>query len=71
MEPAALNGVTNEVLVRLHEQGIAVPSTASLAGRAAIRVSITNHRTRREDLDLLVRETIRIGREVVAEGGAR
>lgn len=71
MEPTALNGVTNEILVRLHEQGIAVPSTASLGGRSAIRVSITNHRTRREDLDLLVRETLRIGREVVAEGGAR
>jgi hypothetical protein len=32
-----------------------------LDGRFAIRVAITNHRTRREDLDLLVRAVVETG----------
>jgi glutamate/tyrosine decarboxylase-like PLP-dependent enzyme len=50
------------LLVRLQEEGIAVPSHTTLDGRFALRVAIVNHRTRREDLDLLVRETVRLGR---------
>jgi hypothetical protein len=29
-------------------------------------VAINNHRTRREDLDLLVAETVRLGNEIAA-----
>ena len=39
-----------EVLTQVQEAGIAVPSSTTLNGRFAIRVAITNHRTRREDL---------------------
>ena len=38
----------------LQESGIAAPSTTRLAKGLAIRVSITNHRTRLDDLDLLL-----------------
>jgi hypothetical protein len=31
-------------------------------------VAINNHRTRYEDLDLLVRETVRLGSEIVRDG---
>jgi glutamate/tyrosine decarboxylase-like PLP-dependent enzyme len=50
------------ILEEIQEQGIAVPSTTVLDGRLCIRVAITNHRTTRSDLDLLVREVERLGR---------
>ena len=62
-DAAALDGSNEEILVRLQEQGVAVPSGTTLGGRFAIRVAITNHRTRREDLDALVEGVLRIGRE--------
>jgi hypothetical protein len=44
-----------------------------IKGRKALHAAITNHRTRREDLDLLVHEVVRIGddlarSETVASG---
>jgi len=33
-------------------------------GKRVLRVAITNHRSRREDLDVLVQEIIRIGNEL-------
>ncbi len=55
----SLNEMNQRILERIQEQGIAVPSHTVLDGRFCIRVAITNHRTRRSDLDLLVRETER------------
>jgi len=61
----ALNEINTEILMRLHEAGIAVPSYTTLGDVWAIRAAITNHRSRRDDFELLVREVIRIGNEVV------
>lgn len=63
-----LNAVNREVLIRIQERGIAVPSATTLNGRFAIRVSITNHRSRREDFDALVSAVAQIGREVASGG---
>jgi glutamate/tyrosine decarboxylase-like PLP-dependent enzyme len=63
VDAAKLNELNKEILMELHEQGIAVPSFTLLHGKYAIRVAITNHRSRKEDFDLLVKETIRIGEE--------
>jgi aromatic-L-amino-acid decarboxylase len=65
-EPA-LNRLNQELLIRLHESGVAVPSYTTLNGKYALRAAITNHRSRREDFDLLVREVERLGRELVRE----
>ncbi len=59
-----LNALNKEILMRLHEQGIAAPSYTMLNGQYAIRAAITNHRSRFEDFELLVNETIRIGNEI-------
>jgi aromatic-L-amino-acid decarboxylase len=59
-----LNALNREILMRLHEQGIAAPSYTLLNGKYALRAAITNHRSRFEDFELLVNETIRIGNEV-------
>jgi glutamate/tyrosine decarboxylase-like PLP-dependent enzyme len=58
-----------EILMRLQESGTAVPSGTVLGGRFAIRVAITNHRSRREDFNLLVESVTRIGRDVVSKTG--
>lgn len=61
---AELNRLTQELLIRLQESGIAAPSHTVLGGHQALRVAITNHRSRREDFDMLVREVVRIGDEL-------
>ncbi|MCL4806301.1 MAG: amino acid decarboxylase [Thermoanaerobaculia bacterium] len=67
---AALDALNRELLLRLHEGGAAAPSYASVRGKYALRACITNHRTRHDDLDVLVRETLRLGRELEAALGA-
>jgi glutamate/tyrosine decarboxylase-like PLP-dependent enzyme len=61
---AALNALNKEILVELQEQGIAVPSGTTIAGKYVLRVGHTNHRSRREDFDVLVGEVIRMGQEL-------
>ncbi|WP_394827126.1 pyridoxal phosphate-dependent decarboxylase family protein [Pendulispora albinea] len=63
------NTLNRELLHRLQESGAAVPSHTVLNGRFALRVSITNHRSRREDFDFLVHEVEKLGRELVREPG--
>jgi glutamate/tyrosine decarboxylase-like PLP-dependent enzyme len=67
MDDAALKALNVEIMLRLQEQGIAVLSDTTVRGRHCLRVAISNHRTRRADLDLLVREILRLGREIDAE----
>jgi glutamate/tyrosine decarboxylase-like PLP-dependent enzyme len=62
-----LDLLNDEIIMRLQEEGIAAPSTTLIGGKNAIRVNITNHRTTFADLDLLVREVGRIGREILVE----
>ena len=63
------DAVNRELLMRLQESGIAAPSSTVLDSRFAIRVAITNHRSRRADFDMLVEAVLSIGREICA--GAR
>src|SRR6266508_1938706 len=60
-DDAALNALNQEVLLRIQESGVAIPSQTVLNGKFAIRVAITNHRSRREDFDLLVRAVVETG----------
>ena len=62
-----LNALNKEILMQLHEQGIAAPSYTTLQGRYCLRIAIANHRSTQEDFDLLAREVVRIGRELVAQ----
>ena len=62
----SLNRLNQEILIQLHEKGVAAPSYTTLGGRYAIRTAITNHRSKRSDFDLLVKEVTRLGRELLA-----
>lgn len=64
LDAEALNALNQRILVRLQEDGIAVPSATVIRGTFSIRVAISNHRSRDEDFELLVRETVRLGREL-------
>ena len=61
-----LDALNKAIEVELQEEGIAVLSSVKLWDRSYLHVAITNHRTRREDLDLLVREVLRIGEALSA-----
>ncbi|MDX8433065.1 amino acid decarboxylase [Mesorhizobium sp. M4B.F.Ca.ET.215.01.1.1] len=61
-----LKALNTEIMLRLQEEGIAALSDTTVHGQHCLRVAITNHRTRREDLELLVAETLRIGAELAA-----
>lgn len=62
-----LDNINQEILLRLQETGIAVPSQVMLHGRFAIRVCITNHRTRYEDLDILLDAVLREGNAILQQ----
>ncbi len=63
-QQCALN---TEIMLRLQEDGIAAMSDTTIAGKHCLRVAICNHRTTCKDLDLLVRETLRVGADVISE----
>ena len=56
--------INTEIMLRLQEAGTAVPSDTTVHGRHCLRAAVNNHRTRREDLQLLVSETVRLGQEL-------
>jgi glutamate/tyrosine decarboxylase-like PLP-dependent enzyme len=58
---AELNTLNAELLIRLHESGLAVPSYTTLGDRYCLRVAIANHRTRDADLKILVRAVVELG----------
>lgn len=66
LDEQKLNHVNEKIMMELHEQGIAVPTYTILNGKFAIRVANTNHRSRREDFEVLVQEVIRLGKELSA-----
>jgi glutamate/tyrosine decarboxylase-like PLP-dependent enzyme len=61
LDAAQLNALNSELLIRLQESGVAVPSGTNINGEYALRCAITNHRTRREDLHILLDKVIELG----------
>jgi glutamate/tyrosine decarboxylase-like PLP-dependent enzyme len=62
---AELKELNREILLRLQESGIASPSSTILNGKYTLRIANVNQRTRFEDMDLLVKEVLRIGNEIL------
>ena len=54
-DEAAHRALNTEIMLRLQEAGTAVMTDTTIHGRHCLRAAINNHRTRREDLDLLDR----------------
>lgn len=61
---AELDDLNAEILMRLHERGIALPSSTVLNDKFSIRVAICNHRSKRADFEALVDAVVAIGDEI-------
>jgi glutamate/tyrosine decarboxylase-like PLP-dependent enzyme len=67
MAPETVDRLNAELLMRLQESGLAVPSHTMIAGRFALRICITSHRARRADVDLVIEEILRLGEALARE----
>jgi aromatic-L-amino-acid decarboxylase len=56
-----LNQFNQELLLRLQEQGTALPTYTTINGNYVLRACITNYRTRRQDLDLMLESILDLG----------
>jgi len=61
---AELDDLNTRILVRLQEDGLAVPSGVRAGGKFALRVANVNHRSRKFDFDALVADVVRLGGEL-------
>lgn len=61
---AWLKQLNTEIMLRLQEAGTAVVTDTTIRDRHCLRVAINNHRTRREDLQLLIGEIVKLGQEL-------
>ncbi|MEM6990088.1 MAG: aminotransferase class V-fold PLP-dependent enzyme [Myxococcota bacterium] len=62
---AADDQLNDEIVMRVQESGIAVPSSGRVDGRAVIRVNITNHRTTIADVDRLLAAVLQTRAEIL------
>ncbi|MBN2472914.1 MAG: amino acid decarboxylase [Anaerolineae bacterium] len=67
LAPERLNALNEELLLRLHESGVAAPSYTKINGQYAIRAAITNHRSRCEDFDIMLDKVLELGHVLAAE----
>jgi glutamate/tyrosine decarboxylase-like PLP-dependent enzyme len=65
---AVLNEINKEILQRVQESGVAVPSSTMIGDKFALRVANVNHRTRREDYELLVKSIVENGNAITRDG---
>ncbi len=64
-----LNEFNAELLIRLHESGVAAPSYTTLHGRYCLRAAIVNHRTESSDLPVMMRKLASLAQALRAERG--
>ncbi|UCE95961.1 MAG: aminotransferase class I/II-fold pyridoxal phosphate-dependent enzyme [Candidatus Bathyarchaeota archaeon] len=64
MDEAALNELNKKIVVELHEQGATVISGTIIKDKYVLRAANVNHRSRREDFDILLREVISTGKKL-------
>ncbi len=60
-----LDEVNAELVLRIHESGVAIVSDTVIHGSLAVRVAISNHRTRDSDLELFLDTVLALGARVV------
>ena len=63
--PERLDAVNAELVLRIHESGVAIVSDTVIHGALAVRVAISNHRTRDSDLELFLDTMLALGAQVV------
>jgi glutamate/tyrosine decarboxylase-like PLP-dependent enzyme len=66
-----MDHINGQIAADLQEAGIAAPSVTMVDGKLAIRASLFNHRSRREDVDALVAGAVQFGNIRDAEEARR
>ncbi len=61
----ALEALNTEIMIRLQESGTAALSESTVKGRHCLRAALCNHRTRRRDLELLLKQVKSVGAEIL------
>ncbi|HSP06245.1 MAG TPA: pyridoxal-dependent decarboxylase [Acidobacteriota bacterium] len=61
---AQLNQLNERLLIEVQKSGVALPSFTRIHGKAALRVAVTNHRSRLEDFDLFLDTVLHCGRHL-------
>jgi glutamate/tyrosine decarboxylase-like PLP-dependent enzyme/glutathione synthase/RimK-type ligase-like ATP-grasp enzyme len=56
------NRVNSDIVVALHESGVAVPSATTVDGHTVIRAAIVNHRTLSTEIDALLEAAVAFGK---------
>ncbi|HEV7322897.1 MAG TPA: pyridoxal-dependent decarboxylase [Ensifer sp.] len=64
LDEQRLKEINIEIMLRLQETGVAALSDTTIRGKHCLRAAICNHRTRLEDLTLLISEVLRLGAAV-------
>lgn len=67
MDLETLNTLNRELLIRIHESGVAVPSYTTLNSIYGLRVANTNQRSRKEDMDIFAEAVLRLGGQIQKE----
>jgi aromatic-L-amino-acid/L-tryptophan decarboxylase len=62
-----LDRINEAILIQIQESGVAVPSGTRVSGRFAIRVAVTNHRSRKADFNLLALYVLKLGAKARGE----
>ncbi|HLN89951.1 MAG TPA: aminotransferase class V-fold PLP-dependent enzyme [Candidatus Binatia bacterium] len=65
LDDSSLDEVNKKIAIELQERGIAVLTGTVIDGRYVLRVANTNHRSRREDFEILVTEVVCTGEKLV------
>jgi aromatic-L-amino-acid/L-tryptophan decarboxylase len=60
-----LDWLNKQILIALQEKGIAAPSYTKLNGKYCLRVANVNHRSEKQDFEILVNEVCKIGNELL------
>ncbi|HYZ14983.1 MAG TPA: aminotransferase class V-fold PLP-dependent enzyme, partial [Candidatus Acidoferrum sp.] len=67
-DEAELERLNDAIAIAVQESGDAVPSTTRIGGTRALRICIVNHRTREDDLDVLLAAVRRAAAEQLCAG---
>jgi glutamate/tyrosine decarboxylase-like PLP-dependent enzyme len=70
-EEKAINRFNQRIVSVLQHRGLAVPSITQISGKLAIRVNLTNHRTRTSDLRKLITDILAISAELSSKTNGR
>lgn len=61
--------LNTEIMLRIQERGLALPSDTTVNGRHGLRCAFNNHRTRREDIDGFLSDVLSVAEEILLEQG--